>query len=120
MQAAALGCALFVDAVSVFAESITSELISQRTQEVLREHPEVADKIVAYISDNAANFKAAWRLLQQALPSLHIVFGCLAHGLNLFLKVICGEPSRDKLCHAPLSPDNLPALPCLAGCCSHS
>ena len=39
-------------------------------------------KVVAVCTDNAANMKKAWWLLQQKYQSLEC-YGCLAHGLNL-------------------------------------
>lgn len=86
-QACSLSKAFFVDAVSVFEESITAELIADRAAMVLAEQP-FSDRVIAYVTDNGANFKASWRLLKERLPNLQITFGCLPHGINLFLKVM--------------------------------
>ena len=85
-QACSLGRSIFVDAVSLMAESITAKLIAENAAAVL-EQQQISDKVIAYVTDNGANFKASWSLLQELLPNLKIYFGCLAHGLNLFLKV---------------------------------
>jgi hypothetical protein len=46
-------------------------------------------KVCAVVTDNAANMKNAWKILQEKYPYL-IIFGCLAHGINLLIKVILG------------------------------
>jgi hypothetical protein len=46
-------------------------------------------KICAVVTDNAANMKNAWKILQEKYPYL-IIFGCLAHGINLLIKDILG------------------------------
>jgi hypothetical protein len=46
-------------------------------------------KVCAVVTDNAANMKNAWKILQEKYPYL-IIFGCLAHGINLLIKDILG------------------------------
>jgi hypothetical protein len=50
------------------------------------------NKVKALITDNAANMKSAWRQLKQRYPHL-IICGCLAHGINLFIKDIISVPT---------------------------
>ena len=44
-------------------------------------------RVQALVTDNVSNMKAAWQILKAKYPHL-IVFGCLAHGLNLLAKDI--------------------------------
>lgn len=42
-------------------------------------------KFAGLVSDNAANMKAAWKLVEDRYPHIS-TYGCLAHGLNLLLQ----------------------------------
>lgn len=47
-------------------------------------------RVMALVTDNAANMQLGWELLEQKYPWL-LCFGCLAHSLNLLAKDICGQ-----------------------------
>ena len=64
----------------------TAEFIASFLRNVLND-PELMDKIIQVVIDNAANCKAAGVILKQEFP--HFLFsGCAAHGLDLLLKDI--------------------------------
>jgi hypothetical protein len=50
------------------------------------ERHNLESKVVAFVSDNASTMKVAWDGLHELYPQL-ITIGCVAHSLNLFLKV---------------------------------
>lgn len=64
----------------------TAENVAAAIQDVLNEIG--VDKIVAVVTDNAANMRAAWKLLEAANPGL-VCNGCAAHGFNLLVKDVC-------------------------------
>lgn len=59
-------------------------------KEKVAEH-RLEKKLVALVTDNAANMKAAWHILELDFPGV-IFLGCLAHCLNLFLTVSASLP----------------------------
>jgi hypothetical protein len=76
---------VFYKAVHTQLERHTGKFIF----EILNEAIEVvgSEKVHAFVSDNARNMKAAWNLLKEKYQTL-IIYGCLAHGLNLLAKDI--------------------------------
>uniref|UniRef100_A0A914D7Z1 DUF659 domain-containing protein n=1 Tax=Acrobeloides nanus TaxID=290746 RepID=A0A914D7Z1_9BILA len=71
----------------------TAEYIAEiLSQEIERVGPE---KVIGLITDNAANMKAAWRILQQKYPWL-LCYGCKNHIFHLTTKDICSiEPVKE-------------------------
>lgn len=76
---------IFLKAVNTKSSRHTGEYIAEILKtEIERVGP---SKVIAVVTDNARNMKLAWQLLQEKYPHL-IIFGCLAHGLNLLAKDI--------------------------------
>lgn len=55
-----------------------------------------ARKVLAVVSDNAANMRAAWAILQSKYEHLYC-YGCVAHGLHLLATDVCGVESVSKI-----------------------
>ena len=60
----------------------TAAYIADELVKVIRELG--SDKVFALVTDNAANMKAAWGIVQDTFPHITPI-GCAAHGLNLLL-----------------------------------
>lgn len=60
--------------------SHTAEYMCDEISNVIKELG--PQKVIALCTDNAANMKKSWVLLQEKFPGLEC-YGCLAHGLNL-------------------------------------
>jgi hypothetical protein len=66
-------------------ERQNGENIAKELDSVIQEVGE--DKVVSIVTDNAANMKKAWKILQAKYPAL-IINGCGAHIMNLLVKDI--------------------------------
>lgn len=60
--------------------------------DILEHAAKVGDKVVAVCTDNAANMRAAWRLINDKMPEI-VTYGCASHGLNLLLHDFMELPS---------------------------
>ena len=57
---------LFYKSISTYEEQHTVKNISEGIKQIINEIGE--EKVVAIITDNAANMKAAWRILKNEYP----------------------------------------------------
>lgn len=55
-----------------------------------------ARKVLAVVSDNAANMRAAWAILQSKYEHIYC-YSCVAHGLHLLATDVCGVESVSKI-----------------------
>ena len=74
---------------SIFFKSINTSGVSQTAENVAESICRVieelgAEKFVGVVTDNAANMRAAWRLIELRYPHISAI-GCTAHCLNLFI-----------------------------------
>ena len=88
---------------SVFFKSINTSGVSQTAKNVAEAICEVidelgSDKFVGVVTDNAANMRAAWRIIKDRYPHIS-AFGCAAHCLNLFVGDLL-EPHKDVIAEA--------------------
>lgn len=77
---------VFYKSVSTDTNRHTSEYIADQMLSVIDELG--ADKFLAVVSDNAANMKGSWKIIQQKYTHI-FCYGCVAHGLNLLIGDIC-------------------------------
>jgi hypothetical protein len=75
----------FYKATSMNEERHTAENIANGIETIIEEVG--TSKVAAVITDNAANMKAAWRILQRKYPQ-KIFLGCWAHAIHLWIKDI--------------------------------
>jgi hypothetical protein len=85
-QACTLGASIFLDMQPTGTHHQTAQFIADALYATVVKH-KLQDKIVALVTDNAANMKTAWEIFEKQLGRKIITFGCLAHVMNLFLKV---------------------------------
>ena len=72
----------------------TGEYIAEEISKVIDEvGPE---KISAVVSDNAANMRSAWAIIQEKYDHI-FCYGCVAHGLHLLANDLCAVDSISKL-----------------------
>jgi Protein of unknown function (DUF 659)/hAT family C-terminal dimerisation region len=76
-----------------FYKAVSTVGIAQTSQEIARVILGVVEelgisKCVAVVSDNAANMRGAWDLIEDAHPHI-FANGCAAHVMNLLVKDIC-------------------------------
>jgi Protein of unknown function (DUF 659)/hAT family C-terminal dimerisation region/BED zinc finger len=81
---------IFYKSIATDANRHTAEYISEKMISVLREVG--AENFLAIVSDNAANMKASWKIIQKTFPHIYC-YGCIAHGLNLLIGDVCKLPS---------------------------
>lgn len=72
----------------------TSSYIANELKAVINELG--PNKVVAVVTDNAANMKAAWAQVEETFPHITPI-GCMSHGLNLLLNDIMGLRSMETL-----------------------
>ena len=88
--------AVFFKSVTTGENRHTGEYIAQLLIEVIEEIG--AGKVMAVVTDNAANMKTAWGIITDNGGFEHIhCYGCAAHGLHLLATDICSLDSVDKL-----------------------
>jgi adenosylmethionine-8-amino-7-oxononanoate aminotransferase len=75
----------FYTAISMNEERHTAENIANGIENIINEIG--ISKVAAVITDNAANMKATWRILQRKYPQ-KIFLGCWAHAIHLWIKDI--------------------------------
>lgn len=76
---------VFFKCVDTKDKQHTKEFIAKEIKSVIEQIG--SDKVFAVITDNAANMKAAWNLIQEDFPLITVI-GCAAHALNLLLSDI--------------------------------
>ena len=54
------------------------------------------NKCVSIVTDNAANMRGAWEIIEEAYPKIYCN-GCGAHVMNLLIKDICTIPKYAKI-----------------------
>jgi len=87
---------VFLKSVITGENRHTGEYIAQLLMEVIEDIG--ASKVMAVVTDNAANMKAAWDIITENDQYKHIhCYGCAAHGLHLLATDICSLDSVDKL-----------------------
>ena len=87
---------VFLKSVTTGENRHTGEYIAQLLMEVIEEIG--ASKVMAVVTDNAANMKAAWGIITEndQYKRIHC-YGCAAHGLHLLATDICSLDSVAKL-----------------------
>lgn len=87
---------VFLKSVTTGENRHTGQYIAQLLLEVIDEVG--ANKVLAVVTDNAANMKAAWTTITNTGGYEHIhCYGCVAHGLHLLATDICKLDSVDQL-----------------------
>ena len=87
---------VFLKSVTTGENSHTGQYIAQLLRETIDEVG--ANKVMAVVTDNAANMKSAWGIITDTDGYKHIhCYGCVAHGLQLLATDICSLDSVDKL-----------------------
>ncbi|XP_047035471.1 uncharacterized protein LOC124641447 [Helicoverpa zea] len=72
--------------------SHTAEFMAQETSRVINEIGQ--QKVFGLVTDNAANMKAAWKILEAKYPRTNLfTYGCLAHSLQLMFTDIKTLPT---------------------------
>jgi hypothetical protein len=79
----------FLKSISTAGIPQTAERVANDILEVIRELGE--GKCVAVVTDNAANMRGAWAIIESTFPKIHCN-GCGAHVMNLLVKDICTLP----------------------------
>src|SRR6218665_3067487 len=87
---------VFLRSVTTGENRHTGQYIAQLLETVIDEVG--VRKVMAVVTDNAANMKAAWRIINDNDKYKHIhCYGCVAHGLHLLATDICSIDSVEKL-----------------------
>jgi len=74
------------------SETCGADKIAKVVIEAIRDiEDRTGAKVVALVTDNAADMKAAWRKLKEQRPLLTCL-GCFAHGMNLFIGDVAKIP----------------------------
>ncbi|KAL1914699.1 uncharacterized protein VTP21DRAFT_8110 [Calcarisporiella thermophila] len=79
----------FYDVIFIDTNQHTGEYIAREISKIIRRIG--PDKVKAVVTDNAANMKAAWSILEKEFHNL-VCYGCASHATNLLLKDVLNLP----------------------------
>jgi hypothetical protein len=85
---------VFLRSVTTDENRHTGDYIAELLIQVIEEVG--SQKVMAVITDNASNMKAAWKIITAKYGHIYC-YGCIAHGLHLLATDLCRMESVDKL-----------------------